>query len=67
MEQAGFYKGQALGAAGISTRHTLALINRGGATTAELLALRDTIRQRVQERFDIVLEQEPVYLSWETT
>ncbi|MGC9291369.1 MAG: UDP-N-acetylmuramate dehydrogenase [Acidobacteriaceae bacterium] len=65
MEQAGFHKGYALGAAGISSKHTLALINRGGATAAELLALRDAIRQRVAEIFGIALEQEPVYLSGE--
>jgi UDP-N-acetylmuramate dehydrogenase len=60
IEQVGFTKGAAMGAAGISSKHTLALVNRGGATAAEMLALRDAIRARVQERFGIALEQEPV-------
>ena len=46
IEQAGFRKGYALGAAGISSRHTLALINRGGATAEEILALAKKIRRR---------------------
>ncbi len=60
IEQTGFSKGAALGAAGISSKHTLALVNRGGATAAEMMALRDAIRARVAERFGITLEQEPV-------
>ncbi len=44
IEQAGFAKGYALGAAGISSRHTLALVNRGGATAEEILALAEKIR-----------------------
>jgi UDP-N-acetylmuramate dehydrogenase len=59
IEQAGFRKGFALGAAGISSRHTLALVNRGGATAAEILALAEKIRTRVEERFGIWLEMEP--------
>jgi UDP-N-acetylmuramate dehydrogenase len=63
IEKAGFSKGFALGNAGISSRHTLALVNRGNATTAEIVALRDTIRERVHDIFGIVLEQEPVELG----
>ncbi len=63
VEQAGFHKGFARGPAGISSRHTLALVNRAGATTAELLALRDEIQKRVEERFGVALEQEPVMLG----
>jgi UDP-N-acetylmuramate dehydrogenase len=60
VEKAGFHKGFSMGRAGISSRHTLALINRGGATAAELFALRDAIQRRVAEQFGIELEQEPV-------
>ena len=60
LERAGFVKGFTMGHAGISSRHTLALINRGHATAADILALRDTIRHEVQSRFGINLEQEPV-------
>jgi UDP-N-acetylmuramate dehydrogenase len=64
IEQAGFRKGFALGAAGISTRHTLALINRGGATAAEILALAGRISEAVEGRFGIELEREPVLLGF---
>ena len=59
IEQAGFAKGVALGAAGISRRHTLALVNLGGASAEEILALAERIRAAVEERFGIRLEMEP--------
>jgi UDP-N-acetylmuramate dehydrogenase len=59
IEQSGFSKGFARGAAGISSRHTLALINRGGATAAEVLALADEIGTKVEALFGIQLEMEP--------
>jgi UDP-N-acetylmuramate dehydrogenase len=63
IERAGFPKGYVLGNAGISSRHTLALINRGGASAGDILALRDKIVQTVAARFAIRLEPEPVYLN----
>ena len=63
IERAGFAKGYALGNAGISSRHTLALINRGGASAAEVTALRDRVIDAVASRFAIRLEPEPVWLS----
>jgi UDP-N-acetylmuramate dehydrogenase len=63
LERAGFIKGYRLGAAAVSTRHTLALTNQGGATAAEITALRDTIQERVRQLFDIPLEPEPVWVS----
>jgi UDP-N-acetylmuramate dehydrogenase len=59
IERAGFQKGYVMGAAGISSRHTLALINRGGATAAEILALAEKIRAAVEAKFGIRLEMEP--------
>ena len=64
VEQAGFTKGYTRGAAGISTRHTLALVNRGGATAAEILALAEEIRATVKSRFDVTLEMEPVQVGF---
>jgi UDP-N-acetylmuramate dehydrogenase len=64
IEQAGFQKGFALGAAGISSRHTLALINRGGATAEEILTLATQIEAAVEGRFGIRLEIEPVTLGF---
>ena len=63
LEHAGFVKGYGVGAAGISTRHTLALTNRGGATCADIERLQDQIVRRVSERFGIMLEREPVLLG----
>jgi UDP-N-acetylmuramate dehydrogenase len=63
IERAGFAKGYALGKAGISSRHTLALINRGGARAAEVIALRDQIMEAIAARFAIRLEPEPVWLA----
>ena len=62
IERAGFTRGYVLGNAGISSRHTLALINRGGASAAEVIALRDKIVETIASRFAITLEPEPVWL-----
>ena len=65
IEQAGFAKGYTLGAAGISQRHTLALINRGGATAKDLLALAEQVNSVVQDRFGIRLQMEPVMVGFD--
>ncbi|MGK3999300.1 UDP-N-acetylmuramate dehydrogenase [Sorangium sp. So ce1024] len=59
IERAGFARGTRHGAAGISTRHTLALVNRGGATAAELLELARRVRRGVLDRFGVALTPEP--------
>ena len=63
VEQAGFHKGFAMGAAGISSKHTLAIVNRGGATARDIVALRDAIVIAVEAKFGIHLEQEPVWVG----
>jgi UDP-N-acetylmuramate dehydrogenase len=63
IERAGYQKGYALGKAGISSRHTLALINRGGASAAEVTTLRDKVTHTIASRFGIRLEPEPVWLA----
>ncbi|MBF6365067.1 UDP-N-acetylmuramate dehydrogenase [Nocardia puris] len=62
IERAGFAKGfPGPGAAArLSTKHTLALTNRGGASAADLVALARTVRDGVAERFGVRLEPEPV-------
>jgi UDP-N-acetylmuramate dehydrogenase len=65
IEQAGFHKGYALGAAGVSTRHALALVNRGNATSRGILALAAQIADAVEARFGIRLEMEPVRIGFE--
>jgi UDP-N-acetylmuramate dehydrogenase len=64
IEKAGFTKGYTLGRAGISSKHTLALVNRGGATAAEIMALADKIRDAVERKFGIQLQMEPVLLGF---
>jgi UDP-N-acetylmuramate dehydrogenase len=64
IERAGFHKGFRMGQAGISTKHTLALVNLGVASAAEIVALRDAVMHKVEQRFAIRLEQEPVTLGF---
>ena len=63
IEHAGFGKGWGDGRVGISSRHTLALINRGGGNTSELLALARSIRNGVHDRFGVTLTPEPVFVG----
>ena len=64
IEQAGFPRGYSRGAAGISSRHTLALVNRGGAKASEILALAAEIAQGVESRFSVRLQMEPERLGF---
>ncbi len=63
VERSGFAKGFGFGPVGISTRHALAIVNRGGATAADVLALKDQIQQRVEEIWGVYLEPEPVLVG----
>jgi UDP-N-acetylmuramate dehydrogenase len=65
IEQAGFRKGYpaADARARISSKHTLALVNSGGATAASLLALAREIRDGVREAFGVELASEPVLVG----
>jgi UDP-N-acetylmuramate dehydrogenase len=63
IEQSGFAKGWGDGRIGLSSKHTLALVNRGGGTTAELLEVAREIRRGVRERFGITLVNEPVIVG----
>ncbi len=64
IEHAGFGKGYgAPGRARVSTKHTLALVNAGGATTADLLALAREIRDGVRAAFGVTLEPEPILVG----
>ena len=64
IEEAGFERGHARGRAAISSRHALALVNTGGATAAELVALASEIRRGVRDAFGVTLEPEPVFLGF---
>jgi UDP-N-acetylmuramate dehydrogenase len=63
IEQAGFAKGSFGGPVGISTKHTLALVHRGGGRTGDLLAVARQIRDGVRERFGVELVPEPVLVG----
>jgi UDP-N-acetylmuramate dehydrogenase len=63
IERAGFARGYGDGAAGISGKHTLALVNRGGATTAELLEVAREIAAGVRDSFGVELRPEPVFVG----
>ncbi|KQW46892.1 UDP-N-acetylenolpyruvoylglucosamine reductase [Nocardioides sp. Root1257] len=65
IDHAGFAKGYGTERVSLSTKHTLALTNRGGARTDDLLALAREVRDGVAERFGIVLVNEPVLVGCE--
>jgi UDP-N-acetylmuramate dehydrogenase len=64
VEKSGFARGYGFGRVGISSKHALAIVNRGGATAAEVLALKDQIQQRVVEIWGVRLEPEPVMVGF---
>jgi UDP-N-acetylmuramate dehydrogenase len=61
IQQAGFQRGEADGAVGLSTRHTLAIVAHAGARAADVVRFAQRIRGRVEERFGIRLAPEPVF------
>ncbi|MEL4358206.1 MULTISPECIES: UDP-N-acetylmuramate dehydrogenase [unclassified Luteococcus] len=64
IDHAGFGKGFSVGErASLSTKHTLALTNRGGANAEDLLELARVVRDGVSERYGVVLEPEPVLVG----
>jgi UDP-N-acetylmuramate dehydrogenase len=64
VEHSGFAKGFTLGAAAISRKHALALINAGSASAADMVRLKEEIRRGVEEAWGIVLEPEPVFVGF---
>jgi UDP-N-acetylmuramate dehydrogenase len=64
VEHSGFARGFGFGHVGISSKHALAIVNRGGATAAEVLALKNQIEQRVEEIWGVRLQPEPVMVGF---
>ena len=64
IERSGLRKGAGTGRVGLSTRHTLAIVNRGGATAAEVIAFAILVRSSVLERFGVELVPEPSLLGF---
>lgn len=65
IERSGFSKGFAFGRVGLSEHHTLAIVNRGGATARDVLALKDEIQTKVKEKFGVELKPEPIFVGFE--
>lgn len=63
IQHAGFERGTTRGHVGISSKHTLALVNRGGATTTELVAFAREIAAGVERAFGVRLVPEPVFVG----
>lgn len=64
IEHAGFPRGYGSGRAGLSSKHPLAIVNRGGATAGDILELAVAVKRGVGERFDIWLRPEPVFAGF---
>ncbi|MGZ4890380.1 MAG: UDP-N-acetylmuramate dehydrogenase, partial [Candidatus Angelobacter sp.] len=64
VEQSGFAKGYSLGPVGISRKHTLAIVNRGGATAKDILALKNEIEKKVFDIWGVALQPEPVFVGF---
>ncbi|HRI63628.1 MAG TPA: UDP-N-acetylmuramate dehydrogenase [Polyangium sp.] len=65
IERAGFSKGTAEGPVGLSTKHTLAIVNRGGARATDILRFARRIRGGVFQKFGVQLIPEPVMLGFD--
>ena len=65
IEQSGFAKGFSKGPVGISRKHSLAIVNRGGATARDIVALKNEIQARVFDVWGIRLEPEPVFVGFD--
>jgi len=64
IERAGFHRGYGdPGGIAISSKHTLALTNRGGGSTAELVALARKIARTVEQKFGVEIKPEPVFVG----
>lgn len=66
IEQAGFQRGQRFGAAGISSRHALALVCHEGASAASLIEAAHRVRDGVARAFDVLLAPEPRFYGFGT-
>jgi UDP-N-acetylmuramate dehydrogenase len=66
IEHSGFAKGHAEGRVGLSTKHPLALINRGAATARDVVTFAARIKRAVINRFGVSLRPEPVFVGFST-
>lgn len=64
IERAGVPKGFVDGAVGTSSKHPLAIINRGGATARDVVRLATHIKRRVADQFGVALRPEPIFVGF---
>lgn len=64
IEKSGFQKGYTKGNAGLSTKHTLALTNRGNASAKDLINLKNEIQKKIKKNFGIDLIPEPNFIGF---
>jgi len=64
IEQSGFRRGHVDGAVGLSSKHPLAIINRGGASARDVVRLASRIKRTVMEKFGVALRPEPVFVGF---
>ncbi len=64
IEKSGFSKGYAKGPVGLSSRHVLAIVNRGGATARDAILLVDEIQSRVEASFGMRMVPEPMFVGF---
>jgi len=64
IERSGFARGHGGGRGGLSTKHPLAVINRGGATARDVLQFAARIKRAVADRFGVSLRPEPVFVGF---
>ncbi|HXU37821.1 MAG TPA: UDP-N-acetylmuramate dehydrogenase [Blastocatellia bacterium] len=67
IERAGIARGYPYGNVGTSTKHALAIVNRGGGTAREVIELKDFIQKRVLDLTGIALAVEPVFVGFENS
>lgn len=65
IERAGFHKGTSEGKVGLSTKHALAVVNKGGASAADIVAFAAKVKRGVFDRFGVHLMPEPVLWGFE--
>jgi len=65
IERSGFSKGVTRGRVGVSSKHPLAIVNRGGATARELVLFAGAIKRAVGDRFGITLRPEPIFVGFD--
>jgi UDP-N-acetylmuramate dehydrogenase len=66
IERSGLHKGDVDGAVGLSSKHPLAIVNRGSATARDVLRLASRIKRQVADRFGVALRPEPIFVGLES-